>query len=115
MDILYNKVNHHIFLIANRIEKGIYDEPNTQKWGVYDENEVLGNVFFVGDELTTTHINEESIPEDYQPMDTKYLFVDGEFVRNPDWQPPEEPAEVRVNRLEEAMAELAEMMFGGEL
>lgn len=114
MKILYNTVNHFVSLIAPRIEKGIYDDPDVEKWGYYDEEGNLGNLFFVGADLTTATINEEDIPEDFEITDYKYLFVDGEFVRNPDWQPPEEPVEVRVNRLEEALAELAEMMFGGE-
>lgn len=114
MNILYDS-NGVIVYIAPRIEYGVFDDSNIPKWGFYDSNGNLGNLFFMDADYATATINEEDIPEDYQPMDIKYLFVDGEFVRNPDWQPPEEPAEVRLNRLEEAMAELAEMMFGGEL
>ena len=101
MKILYNEVNHLISFIAPRIEKGIYDDPDVEKWGYYDEEGNLGNLFFVGADLTTATINEEDIPEDYQPMDMKYFFIDGEFVSNPDWQPPKPPIEERVSTIED--------------
>ena len=115
MEILYSTTNNSILYVAPRFEYGIFDEPDVQKWGIYDADGNLQHLFFMDANYATATINEEDIPEDFQLMDSKYLFVDGEFVRNPDWQPPEEPVEVRLNRLEEAMAELAEMMFGGEL
>lgn len=100
MNILYDS-NGVIEYIAPRIEYGVFDDSDISKWGFYDSNGNLGNLFFMDANYATATIDEEDIPEDYQPMDSKYLFIDGEFILNPDWHEPEPPIEERVSTLED--------------
>lgn len=101
--------NNCVFLAgATDIVLGIFE--GEEKYALYDENEQL-ICYAMPNGVSVIQYN--TLPRDY--VDFKYLFINGEFVRNPEWVEPEEPVESRLERIEEAMAELAEIMFGGEL
>lgn len=87
------------------------------KWMFYSntrDESPIPELYAIDNGFHVVDFDDSDLPEDYTFGKYK-LLTDGTFVSNPDWQPPEEPVEARLNRLEEAMAELAEMMFGGEL
>ena len=104
MKILYNKIDGRIMVIAHRLEYGIFDEPDVEKWAVYNEDDVFQNVFYLGRDLISSDISAENIPEDWESG--RYLFVNGEFVLNPDWHEPEPPVEEKVAALQEKIEEL---------
>ena len=108
MKILYNQTNGNIMAIAHRFSYGIFDEPHVEKWAMYDEENNIQNVFYLGRNLVSSDINEENIPEDWGSG--KYLFVNGEIVPNPNWHEPEPPIEDKVAALQEEIEELMELV-----
>ena len=87
--------------------------PIEHKYAIYDGDEIIMYAF--PQDGFSVIMTSADLPLDFMQGGIKYKYINDKFVINPNWQPPEEPVEVRLNRLEEAMAELAEMMFGGEL
>ena len=55
------------------------------------------------------------IPDEVMKCPAKWVYSDGNYAENPDYQPPEPPApEITTTDLAIALTELAEMMIGGE-
>lgn len=108
MQILYNKIDGAIMVIAPRLAYGIFDEPNVEKWAMYDEENNIQNVFYLGHDLTSSGISVEDIPEDWGSG--KYLFINGEIVPNPNWHEPEPSPEEQISTLQEEIDELKELI-----
>ena len=59
-------------------------------------------------------IDVEIIPDEVVECPAKWVYSDGKYSENPDYQPPEPPApEITTTDLAIALAELAEMITGG--
>lgn len=89
--------NNQFVVIANRFEFGVFDEP-IEKWAAYDENDNVIIYVMPFDEMTVVEIKAD-IPEDYDS--SKYLYIDDEFVLNPEWVEPPMPVEIVVKGLSE--------------
>lgn len=89
-----------IIAFAPNIEFGVYDE-DFEKWKLSDEE---GNLMFYAIDYGYTVADNVDIPSDY--VYGKYLYEDGEFVLNEDWQPPLPSTEERLAQLEEQLANL---------
>ena len=92
-----------VIAIGSNITFGIYDEPNTEKWRVADENDKL--LFYIID-YDYQLVENVEIPQDY--VHGKYFYENGTLVLNTDWKPYVSPEE-RLTYLEEVVANL-----GGE-
>ena len=54
------------------------------------------------------------IPDEVMKCPAKWVYSDGNYAENPDYQPPEAAApEITTTELAIALAELAEMITGG--
>lgn len=96
---------------ATKIEFGIYDEP-FEKWALFDENGAV-MYYVIDDGYAVVDYNEADKPEDYVPG--KYMYIDGEFVPNPDWIEPEPSIEEKVSLntsdIEELMLSQADILM----
>ena len=101
MKILYVTSNGYIASVADDFVFGESDEVGVDKWHEVRNGQQVPHLYYLGDFASATVTNA---PEDLKSRTGKYLYLNGQIVLNPDWQPPEEPVEVRVNRLEEALA-----------
>lgn len=80
-----------------------------------DENNVIKAWQIVGggwSDTENTTVEVENIPEEVMETPTKYCFVDGSFVENPNYTPYEEPLS-EMDEIRLALAELAELVAGG--
>ena len=93
-----------LILEASRIEFGTWDEPDVQKWALFDEN---GNVqmYAIDSNFTVVDFNPADKPDDY--VEGKYFYINGKFVLNPDWVEPPMPLEEQVAYLVGTNAQLA--------
>lgn len=91
---------------AYRIEFGIYDEPDIQKWALFDIDENL--MYYVLGEFEKVELNEYTRPSDY--VLGKYFYINGEWIENPDYVEvvPTIPLAEQVQIQGEAIAELEE-------
>ena len=89
--IIVNKEN--VVLTTGEIcEYGYWDdEPDIKKWKISDYS------YVINPEYSTAYTVDE-LPADYVP--NKYLFINGEFVKNPDWVEPPKSNEERIAELE---------------
>lgn len=102
---------------APHIEFGEFE--NEAKWGLFDKADKdtrkvyyymldPGKFYYVEGEgyVGLDYKVEEvaELPEDYE--EGKYFFEDGQFVLNPEWEPPLPSAEERIAELERQLAEL---------
>ena len=90
---------------APRIEFGIYDEPDVQKWAMFNENDEV-MLYAIDNNFELVEFDETKKPEDY--VEGKYFYIDGEFVLNPDWREPLPPIEDQVKMLAEDLATVAQ-------
>lgn len=81
----------------------IYDEPDLLKWGQWNENGEFEHLCFIDNNYTVDIVNCE-LPEDFNTG--KYLWINGEFVEDPDWVEPPLPIEQQVEILNENVSEL---------
>lgn len=89
-----------IIAYAPNIEFGVYDEP-IEKWKLADE---FGKTMYYMIDNDFALVEDVELPSDYE--DGKFLFEDGQFVENPEWEPPLPSAEERIAELEKKVAEL---------
>lgn len=100
------KTEDNILLFeAPRIEFGIYDEPDVQKWAMFNENDEV-MLYAIDNNFELIEFDETKKPEDY--VEGKYFYIDGEFVLNPDWREPLPPIEEQVKMLAEDLATVAQ-------
>lgn len=66
---------------APNIIWGVFDEP-IEKWALLNEQ---GEVYLYVLDAGYTLVDGVELPEDYE--DGKYIFENGEFILNEDWQP----------------------------
>lgn len=97
--------DNFIIFEANKIEFGIWDEPDVEKWALFDANDNI-MYYALNDNYEVIDFDESKKPEDYIPG--KYFYIDGEFVENPDWQPPLPSIDEQVQMLGEGVAELGD-------
>ena len=82
-----------------------------------DENNVITTIIYTEYDDSAVEITCD-VPADLDVL--KYKYIDGQFVVNPDYTPPEPapaPAVTREQRMsatEDAVAEIIEMLMGGE-
>ncbi len=82
-----------------------------------DENNVITTIIYTEYDDSAVEITCD-VPADLDVL--KYKYIDGQFVVNPDYTPPEPapaPAvtmEQRMSATEDAVAEIIEMLMGGE-
>lgn len=92
-----------------------------------DENNVVIAWQTVGGgwvDTENTTIEVENIPEEVMETPTKYCFVDGSFVENPNYKPPENPIDEiallkakiqaqsdQMDFYEECIIEMAEIVY----
>lgn len=106
----YIKASAAGFLFGAWEEKDIVDGYVVHKWKALDESRnTIGylkdeNPLAVdgNDEPAFRVFEIEAFPDDY--VAGKYLFVDGAFVENPNYVPPEQTPEERIAELEEVVA-----------
>ena len=104
------------FLFGAWEENDIKDGIAVHKWKIMDSNgttvgyKIDDNALAIyGIEEPSFQVHEiEAFPEDY--VSGKYLFVDGAFVENPDYVPPEQTPEERIAVQEAKIAELEEVV-----
>lgn len=83
---------------------------------VTDENNVITAILYAGSMDGAVEVTDP--PADLDVL--RYKYIDGAFIANPDYTPPEpEPApavtmEQRMSATEDAVAEIIEMLMGGE-
>ena len=82
-----------LLLEADRIEFGIWDEPDIEKWAMFDDKGKI-MLYAIDDNYSVVEFDPADKPEDY--FEGKYFFIDGQFVLNPDWQEPPLPIEEQV-------------------
>lgn len=81
-----------------------------------DGNNVVIEIGYTADAGGITPVGD--VPDDLYVL--KYKYIDGSFVPNPDYEPPQPsdaPAvsqEERLSATEDAVAEIIEMLLGGE-
>ena len=90
---------------APRIEFGIYDEPDVQKWAMFNENDEV-MLYAIDNNFELVEFDETKKPEDY--VEGKYFYIDVEFVLNTDWREPLPPIEDQVKMLAEDLATVAQ-------
>lgn len=59
-----------------------------------------------------TIVEVEEIPEAVKENPTKYCYINGDFILNPNYTPPEQPLS-EMDEIRLALAELAELVAGG--
>lgn len=104
------------FLFGAWEEKDIIDGVVAHKWkAMDDERNILG--FYIdsnklaldgNDEPAFQVFEVEAFPDDY--VSGKYLFIDDEFVENPDYVEPEPTPEEKIAVQEAKIAELEEVV-----
>ena len=100
------KTKENILLFeAPRIEFGIWDEPDVQKWAMFNEDGEV-TLYAIDNEFELIEFDETKKPADY--VEGKYFYIDGEFVLNPDWREPLPPIEDQVHMLAEDIAIVAQ-------
>ncbi len=83
---------------------------------VTDENNVITAILYAGDMGGAVEVTDP--PADLDVL--RYKYINGAFITNPDYIPPEPapaPAvtmEQRTSATEDAVAEIIEMLMGGE-
>ena len=89
---------------------------NEEKWMFYSierENKPVPEMYAIDYGFHTVEFNEEDIPHDYQPG--KYKLNDnGEFILNPDWDPPipvPDPIEVRLSKIENGIVDIEDALL----
>ena len=83
---------------------------------VTDENNVITAILYAGNMDGAVEVTDP--PADLDVL--RYKYINGKFIANPDYTPPE-PAPVpavtmeqRMSATEDAVAEIIEMLMGGE-
>lgn len=100
MQVLVDSKYNMIVAQAPKIVLGVYDE-TFEKWGLFDEDDRI--LMYVIDHEYTLY-DDVVFPVDY--VDGKYIFKDGKFILNEDWQPPLPSNEERIAELERQLANL---------
>lgn len=82
---------------------------------VTDENNVITAILYAGNMGGAVEVTNP--PADLDVL--KYKYIDGQFIRNTDPLPEPEPipdisSEDRLSATEDAVAEIIEMLMGGE-
>lgn len=108
MQILIDK-NKHILFAADRIEFGIFDEPNVSKWAFFDDDEERPKLYALDDNYTKI-IYEGELPSDIDIWG-KYLYDGTQIVPDPTYREPEEELDAveasrRIRQLENLVAQL---------
>ena len=97
-------INNFLLFEADRIEFGIWDEPDIEKWAMFNsDNEII--LYAIDNDYTVVEFDPADKPEDY--AGDNYFFIDGQFIPNPDWQEPPLPIEEQVAYLAGDQAQLA--------
>ena len=92
--------NNCVFLAgASDIILGTFE--GEYKYALYDGN---GRLICYALPTGASVIEYDELPNDY--ADFKYLYVNGEFVLNPEWHEPEPPIEEKVYALQVEVEEL---------
>lgn len=108
MQILINK-NKNILFVADRIEFGIFDEPDVRKWALYDEGDERPQMYALDDNYTKV-IYDGELPSDIDIWG-KYLYDGTTIVPDPTYKEPEEIFDAdessrRIKQLESLVAQL---------
>lgn len=103
MNILVT-VDGRILLHAPKIVFGFFDEA-FEKWALLNEK---GEVMMYAIDHGYTVAEVDSLPEDYE--EGKYLFFNGMFVLNQEWE-PFIPEEQKIDTLARTVAELEEALL----
>lgn len=93
-----------IVCIADHIDFGIFDEPDVEKWAMYDENNNVLYYAIDGGFEKVTYDGE--VPEDIYTYG-KYIYNNGEVVLNPNYVEPPKPEVERLDDIESALNALA--------
>ena len=108
MQILIDR-NKNILFVADRIEFGIFDEPDISKWAFYDNNDESPKLYAIDDNFTKV-IYQGEIPEDIDVWG-KYMYNGTEIIPNPAYKESEpemspEESSRRIKQLEAIVAQL---------
>lgn len=99
------KDNFIVTPLADSIEFGIWDEPNVEKWALFNGDTIF--LYVIDYEYQVVNVDDSDLPEDYD-IPGKYFYdpTTGVFTLNPDWQPAPPTVEEQLQIHDEAIASL---------
>jgi hypothetical protein len=117
MRLLVDENGNVIASAEESITFGLFENDPNHKWALDGGKKgyvIDGNVMATDIADTVYKVYEvDAVPEDY--WCGKLLFVDGEFVENPNWVEPPEPPKSNEERIAELEAQNAELQASIEM